>query len=693
MPQSPMSQSPNPSGATAPSSPPSSPPSGLPGGDNGAPGDRSAPSAVHDDLFWQDEYQPVTETDDELARIVAGADLPALLAALAAATGDLSGLRADLRPPLTPVDTAGHPHGGMTPAQQEQARQLALAGLRRLRDERITSVDTLPSADVDAILDYLTDGRPQWWPSLRHELDLAADKGGAPDWRYPQLAGERPFEVLVVGAGVAGIAAAHRFRQAELPVTVIEASHRIGGTWWKNHYPGVRLDTPTFGYSYSFAQRADWPHQFAQGGEILHYLQTVADRAGLTEHIEFATALVAARWDEADRRWVVTTRTADGAVQQRRFSAIVSALGQLDHPNIPGFPGREEFGGIAMHSQEWDDSVDWRGKRVAVIGTGASAYQIVPAIVDEVEELVVFQRSAPWMLPADTYHDPVTDTFAWLVRKVPHYGQWYRLWVTLLGIPGRIHTVTAQEGWAGAPLSVSPTNQRVRETLIARLSEQLAGRPDLLEHAIPDYPPGAKRMLRDNGVWTAALRSPRTTLVTSGVERFTPTGIVTGDGVHHEVDIVVYATGFRAADYLDGIELVGRGGREIHDVWGGDARAYNGVTVPGFPNFFMVYGPNVGGVVAGSLHFMLERACEYALEAVREVLARRVAALDVRPAALDRFVAWVDTENRKMSWGQPYVHSWYQNRFGRVSQIWPFTNVEYWQVTESVEAGDYEFLP
>lgn len=651
------------------------------------------PSTAHDDLFWQDQYEPITEDDQELRSVVERAELPALLAALAAATRDPSLLLDELRPPLTPVDTVGHPHGGMTEQQQARAREIALDGLRRLRDERITSVDTLPDATVDAILAYLTDGRPAWWPSLRHELDLAADKGGAPDWRYEDLAGDRHLDVLVVGAGVAGIAAAHRFSQAHLPVTIVEASHRIGGTWWKNHYPGVRLDTPTFGYSYSFAQRPDWPHQFAEGGEILDYLETVADRAGLTDRIEFSTTLLRAEWDDDERVWLATTRTADGVEQVRRFAVVVCALGQLDRPNIPDLPGRDRFTGVTMHSQEWDDSVDWRGARVAVIGTGASAYQIVPAIVDDVAELVVFQRSAPWMLPADNYHEPMTDTFAWLVRKVPHYAQWHRLWVTLLGIPGRIHTVTAEEDWDGAPLSVSPTNQRVRDVLIARLAEQLDGRPDLLEHAIPGYPPGAKRMLRDNGVWAAALRSPRTTLVTSGIDQFTENGIVTADGVHHEVDIVVYATGFRAADFLDGVVVRGRDGREIHDYWAGDARAYNGVTVPGFPNFFMVYGPNVGGVVAGSLHFMLERASEYALEAVHELLVRGARALDVRQEALDRFVAWVDTENRRMSWGQPYVHSWYQNRFGRVSQIWPFTNAEYWEITESIDLVDYELLP
>ncbi|MCG2621436.1 NAD(P)/FAD-dependent oxidoreductase [Arthrobacter sp. I2-34] len=646
-----------------------------------------------DDLFWQDNYEPVTETDAELLRIVEGADLPALLAALAAATGDTSALSPELRPPLTPVDTVNHPHGGMSEDQQDRGRQLALAGLRRLRDERITSVDTLPGAVVTSILEYLANGHRDWIGMLKHELDLAPDKGGAPGWQYDDVAPDRPFSVLIVGSGVAGIAAAYRFAQAGVPFTIIEAGECLGGTWQKNRYPGVRLDTPTFGYSYSFAQRPDWPHQFAEGHEIREYLETVARKAGLSERIEFGSRLVRAEWDEAAGMWVATTRTRDGAERTRRFNAVVSATGQLDIPNIPDFPGRDSFTGVAMHSQNWDESVDWRGKRVAVIGTGASAYQIVPAIVDDVESMVVFQRSAPWMLPAPAYHEGMTDTFAWLVRKVPHYAQWFRLWVTLLGIPGRFHTVRAEEDWPAAPLSVSQKNQEVRDELVYRLAEQFAGHPELLRHAVPGYPPGAKRMLRDNGVWARALTAEQTQLETSPIREFTPGGIVTEDGTEHNVDIVIYATGFRPSEYLEGITIVGREGREIHDFWQGDARAYNGVTVPGFPNFFMVYGPNVGGVVAGSLHFMLERASEYSLKAVREVLERRVTALDVKPAALDRFVEWVDQENRRMAWGQPYVRTWYQNGCGRVSQIWPFTNVEYWNVTESVRPEDYDFLP
>lgn len=651
----------------------------------------TAPLVVpFDDLFWRDEFEPITESDAELEAIVHGAELPVLLAALAAALGDSSILKGELRPPLTLVDTYAKPHGGMTSAQVDRAQAVALDGLKQLRDRGIRSVGLRPSDEVDAILDFLTNGEREYWPTLKHELDLAADKNGAPDFQFADLAADREFEVLVVGTGVSGIAACYRLMQAGVPFTVIDEAPALGGTWWKNRYPGVRLDTPTFGYSYSFAQKTDWPHQFAEGAEIHAYLAEVADRAGITEHIRFGTRFEAARWDEQDAQWIVTL-TGPNGTEERRFHAVISALGQLDRPLIPDFAGIETFAGRAVHSQDWDESVDVDGKRVVVIGTGASAYQIVPAIYQGVAELTVFQRSAPWMIPADSYHEPTTETFDWLQRKVPHYGQWFRLWTVLLGIPGRFHTVTAEEGWHGVPLSVSAKNHEVREALIARMAEQYRDRPDLLELAIPNYPPGAKRMLRDNGVWAQALQAPQTTVVSSGVGRITPAGVIDGDGVLHEADVIVFATGFKASDFLDGIEVFGRGGVELHDYWAGDSRAYNGITVPGFPNLFLIYGPNVNGVVAGSGHLMMERAAEYAVGAVGELLRRDARSLEVTEEATDRFVSWVDAGNRKMAWGQDYISNWYQNAAGRVVTIWPYTNVDYWAATQTIADGDYTF--
>ncbi|MDR7083297.1 4-hydroxyacetophenone monooxygenase [Arthrobacter ginsengisoli] len=648
------------------------------------------------DLYWANEYLQITETDQELRALVDDAELPVLLAALAAALKDMSLLDPRLSPSLPPMRGTLQPHGGLDDDQVARGRELAFEGLLRLRDEEIRSVDELTEEQAAVLLDWFTGGRtssdPNWAGQMQHELHLAPNRNGSADWSYEELSSGRNFETLIVGAGVSGIAAAYRLKEAGLPYTWIEVSHRVGGTWWKNHYPGVRLDTPTYGYSFSFAQRDDWPHQFATGEEVLEYLETVVARAGIAEDLELHTSLERAEFDEASKTWVATTRTKAGTLQTRHFNAIITCVGQLDHPHVPTWPGQQEFTGIQMHSQEWDASVDLRGKRVAVIGTGASAYQIIPAIVDEVERLHVFQRSAPWMLPAPTYHEPISDAAHWLHAKVPHYGKWFRLWVTAIGIEGRIHIATADETWHNTPLSVGANNEEFRQEIIRRMEHQYEGRPDLLEKAIPLYPPSSKRLLRDNGVWAAALMAPNADVVSTGLESFTEGGLITGDGEHLDVDVVIYATGFRPSDYLDPIEIIGRGGIEIHEYWQGDAKGFAGITVPNFPNLFMMLGPNTTGVVAGGLHIMMERAAEYAVEAIRQLLTRNVAALDLKQEALDRHIAWVDAENNRMAWGQPYVNNWYKNRFNRVSQVWPFKTTEYWRITQKVEPDDYEFL-
>lgn len=646
-----------------------------------------------DDLFYRDDYTPIVADDLMLEEVVRGADLPSLLVALAAVTHDMSILRPGLRPPMQAGDIGVPLQGGLTEAQQHEAREVALEALKRVRDEKLTSVGTLTDDEVQAIVTYVTnDGNPAYAPMLLHEVDVAPGYSGKPTWTLDEIAEQgQDFSVAVFGAGASGMAAGYRLKQAGVPFVVFEKDHNVGGTWWKNTYPGVRLDTPTYGYSFSFAQRTDWPRQFALGGEIDDYMREVVRRSGLDQHIEFGTEVVRSTWNESTGMWDVLTRTHDGTERVRSFNAIMPAVGQLDRPKFPDVPGRDTFAGAQMHSAEWDHSVDYRDKRVAVIGTGASAYQIVPAIVDEVESLTVFQRSSPWMLPTPSYYDDMTTSFQWLIDHLPSYGQWFRFWVLWGSTEGRAHTVIAEPGW-DKPGSVSATNERVREALIELVREQYTIKPELVDKVIPDYPPGAKRMLRDNGVWAYALQRPQTTLVTDGIARITPTSIVTHDGTEHEVDIIVYATGFLASEFLEPLEFIGRDGVNLHEYWGGDAKAYLGISVPNFPNMFIVSGPNTGHVVNGSLFLMVECAVEYALEAIKGLVERRETAIDLKQPALDEFVEKLDAASATKSWGRKGVNTWYQNKFGRVSQIWPFTVLDYWERTRTPDLDKYEVI-
>lgn len=650
-----------------------------------------------DDLFWSEESDPILESDQRLREIVAGAELPILLAALAATTGDYSVLTPERRPPLPPSITGPVPQGGLSDEAQEDIREVAFDLLRRLRDERITTAPGLSEAESRTVLSYLgnTDDE-DWLGLLTHESALAPQGSGRPDWTFDQIAPGREFDVLVVGSGVAGLAAAYRLKQARVPFTMIEAGGDLGGTWWKNTYPGVRLDSPTFGYSFSFAQYGGWSLTYAIGEQIHDYLHQVADRAGISDGIVYNTALVAAEYDEAAGTWTATLRHTDAVGEvteyQATYHAIIAAMGQLDTPRIPDFPGRDEFTGLQVHSQSWRPDLDVRGKRVAVIGSGASAYQLVPAIVDDVSSLVLFQRSAPWILPAPNYHAPIPDSLSWLLRKVPHYAQWYRLWVTMNGARGRFTTIKRDPQWQGSPYTICEHSQQMRDFIVAHLERSYAERPDLLELAMPNYIPGSKRMLRDNGVWARALQQPHTTVVSAPIERLDATGIVDASGVHHDVDMVIYATGYRASEYLDGIDVRGLGGQEIHDYWDGDAKAFAGVTVPGFPNLFMLLGPNTSHVVGGNVHFSAERTAEYAVKLIREVLVHDAKAIDLKQQALDDFIDWVEEENRQLAWSQPGSTAWYVNKYGRASQVWPYQDHVFWRITERVELDDYRLL-
>ncbi|ANS28834.1 putative flavin-containing monooxygenase [Rhodococcus opacus] len=636
-----------------------------------------------------DHYLPIDESDTFLEQVVQEAELPALLAALALANGDLSLLVDEVKPPLPPMDSVIAPQGGMTQEAQQQARSLAATALKLLRDHgSVPAVE--PTEDFLAhIMRFLTkDAGDEYLPLLRHELGIPTDYG-TPKWTKPTLAPDVEFAVAIIGAGISGMAAAHRLQQAGVDYVVFEKNTEVGGTWWENVYPGCRLDTPNFAYSYSFAQKADWPQQFSTQQEIESYLQSVATSFDLRPNIEFDTEVTSAQFDDDSATWTLVTRTGQGESRTHRVNAVITAVGQLNRPNIPDIPGLATFDGRWFHSAQWDTELDVTGLKVAVVGTGASAYQIVPAIAGKVQHLSVFQRNAPWMLPTPTYLDDIPAGMQWLLRHVPHYGRWYRFWQFWIAAEGRLQFVEADSTWTDEN-STSANNAKLRTQLLAHLHSQLADAPELLEKMTPTYPPGAKRLLRDNGVWAATIKQPHVDLVTDGIEEITPTGIRTADGRLHEVDVIIFATGFRASDYLEPIKITGREGKDLHEYWGGDARAYMGITVPSFPNLFMLMGPNTGVVVNGSSLYMAECAAEYTVECLGELLRAGKRTIELHQDALDAFCERVDAGNRRRTWGVAKVHTWYRNRFGRATQVWPFSLLEFYQLTRRPDLAAFD---
>jgi 4-hydroxyacetophenone monooxygenase len=634
--------------------------------------------------------EPITETDEEIRRALDDAEVPPLLPALAYLTGDLSLLRDDLRP--DPMLIA-MPQGGLTDEQLATARQLALDTLIRYRDGGCRAAPVPSDEDILRIMEYAVGGAEMrdYLPLLEEELAARGEDRRAPGWTKADIAPDVDFKVLIIGAGMSGLLAAHRLRQAGVDFVVVDKNEDVGGTWLENQYPGCRVDNPNHNYSYSFAQRHDWPLHFSTQDVLLDYLRRCADAFGLRPSIRFGTEVLSAAWSEEDRRWSVHVRASNGSEDTIEANAVVSAVGQLNRPSFPNIPGRDTFAGMSFHSARWRPDVDLKGKRVAVIGTGASAVQFIPEIAPEAGELLIFQRTPAWFGPTEDYHDEVSDGQRWLYGHVPSYSEWNRFWIFWRMGDGVLEGVRVDDSYEPKGAAVSAANDIVRMLLAEYINAEFADRPDLLDKVMPTYPPGAKRMLRDNGIWPRTLKRDNVQLITTPIREITPTGIVTEDGAAHDVDVLIYGTGFTASQFLTPMTIVGRSGVELHEQWNGDARAYLGVAVPGFPNLFCLYGPNTNIVINGSIVYFSECGVRYILGLVELLLEGGHRAIDVRKDVHDEFNELVDAENRRMAWGWSDVNSWYKNSNGRVAQNWPFTLLEYWKRTLEPNPDDFDF--
>ncbi len=443
----------------------------------------------------------ITATDDEIRKAVSEAEVPPLLPALAYLTGDLSLLSDDLRP--DPLLLAME-QGGLTEEQLATARELAVDTLIKYRDAG-SEPAPVPSDDVLLrIMEYAVGGTEMaaYLPLLEEELAYRGEDRRAPAWLADS---DVDLHVLIIGAGMSGLLAAHRLHQAGVSFVIVEKDREVGGTWWENSYPGCRVDNPNHNYSYSFAQRHDWPFHFSTQDVLLDYFRNCADTFELREHIHFNTEVESATWDDATETWTVDVRGPAGP-ETMRANAIISAVGQLNRPKLPEIAGRDLFEGPSFHSARWNHDVDLRGKRVGVIGTGASAMQFIPEIATEVGELTVFQRTPAWMGPTPDYHAPVSDGLKWLYAHVPSYSEWNRFWIFWRMGDGGLPNFRVDPEWPANGESVSAVNDFVRLVLVEYLKAEFGDRPDLLDKVTPHYPPGAKRMIRDNGIWARTLK-------------------------------------------------------------------------------------------------------------------------------------------------------------------------------------------
>jgi 4-hydroxyacetophenone monooxygenase len=499
------------------------------------------------------------------------------------------------------------------------------------------------------------------------------------------------FRVVIVGAGLSGICMGIKLHEAGIPFIIYEKNPEVGGTWYENTYPGCGVDIPNHFYSFSFALKQDWSRHFAKHDELWTYLNDCVDRYGIRDNIRFGHSVLGARFDEARARWAVQVRGPDGSEKSMEANVFVSGVGQLNRPAIPDLPGLAEFKGPAFHTARWDHSVSLAGTRVALIGTGASSMQVGPAVAPEVEKLMVFQRTPTWANPNPNYHLTVTDGMSWVLQNIPYAARWHRVLLSWASGDGFHASLQVDPEWNQPGLSLNEENHRFRERLIAHIRSELGDRTDLIEKLIPSYPPYGKRMLRDNH-WYKTLRRDNVELVSTGVRSLTADGVVDSDGRERKADIIVWATGFETTAMLAPMDIWGRGGRSIRDAWGAeDPRAYLGMTVVGFPNFFVLFGPNTALSHGGSLFFHAECQVRYVMQCLRQMLEMNHASMEVRAAPHDAYNRSVDDAHSRMVWANAATNSWYKNSKGRVFTNSPWRIVDYWKLTYALNPADYRF--
>ncbi len=534
---------------------------------------------------------------------------------------------------------------------------------------------------------------PQEYHALFQEETLLDGKNHKETpWRKPvRKEVVAQHQVLIIGAGFSGIGMAIRLAEAGIPYTIVEKNLDVGGTWYENNYPGVAVDTPNHFYSYSFAPNPDWSRYFAKGSEIQNYILDCVKRYGIREKVSFGEEVVSALYDEGNAVWNVTTKNRSGETRALTVNSIVSAVGALNRPATPKIPGLESFDGPVVHTARWKSDLELKGKRVAMIGTGASGMQLGPSIAPEVGKLTIFQRSGHWVIHHPLYFTEVDQNIRWAMRHVPYYMNWLRFQLFWAAADGFHPTLKVDPNWPTPKLSLNAENHKMREDLIKYATSKVGHRPDLLAKVIPDYPPFGKRMLRDAN-WFDTLLRRNVELVTDKIDHIEPHAVVTANGDRHEVDVLLMATGFEASKMLAPMHIVGRDGIVLREIWGDeDPRAHLGITVPGFPNFFLIYGPNTNLAHGGSAIFHSECQVRYISQALREVIERGAASIEVREEPFEEYNARVDEAHRGMVWNHGGVSNWYKNKKGRVVMNSPWRLIDYRNMTAEIDTSDFVF--
>ncbi|MEU8136204.1 flavin-containing monooxygenase [Streptodolium elevatio] len=514
---------------------------------------------------------------------------------------------------------------------------------------------------------------------------------------YAQWSKARPelpegFKAVVIGSGFSGLAMGIQFELLGIPYLVLDRQPEPGGTWSINRYPGIRVDTASITYEFSFEKNHPWTEYYAQGPEVRTYLEHIAKKYGVLANTRFGHTLQSATFDESRNLWQLDVTSPDGA-ETVEANILVNALGTFTNPRLPQFEGQDGFGGQVVHPSQWPHDLDATGKRVAVIGNGSTGVQMVSPIAEKAEHVYVFQRTPQWISPREKYGAEVETEVRWLLDSFPGYWHWWR-YMSVAGLFGTHGFLVPDEEWQAGGGTFNPMSDKLRDDLTAYIRAQTEGRQDLVDRLVPDYAPFSRRPVVDNG-WYRALTSDNVDLVTEPITRLTESGVETADGVVHDVDLIVTATGFDVVKYLWPARYAGREGLDVQEFWAPDGpRAYLGMMVPNFPNMFVLYGPNSQPLSGGtSLPMWYVIWASYVGQLVVRLLEDDASSVEVTLDAYERYNKALDAESSKLLLLQDYgapEKNYYVNEFGRLQVNAPWYGPDFHRMCTQVAWDDLE---
>ncbi|WP_327752255.1 NAD(P)/FAD-dependent oxidoreductase (plasmid) [Sphingobium sp. SJ10-10] len=623
--------------------------------------------------------------NSELREALNYANVPTLLLLLFQITGDARWLEAPYLP--TPmVGFTDHDTGGLSEKIQAEVREAALEAILAWKAGKPIAQ---PAPSAETLNHMLSVSTGESIPGVYSEMvedtiRLASRVAGA---KNPPERSDG-FRAIIIGAGVSGLCAAIRLQDLGIPYTVLEKTGQVGGTWVANRYPGVGVDTPNHHYSFSFSNH-DWTRYFCHGAELRDYLQQVARDFNVESQIEFNTEVSSLQWQDDAQQWEVQVRRAgSGEVETLRANVVISAVGIFSPAKMPAIKGLDAFKGVTAHTAEWPENLRLDGKDVVVVGSGASAMQLVPAIVDKVKSLTLIQRTPQWSAPMDEkFRGPIAEPLRRLFQDVPLYTTLYRMrigWMVNDRFYSQIHK---DAEWPHPERSLNSENDAIREQLTQHTLSQLGDRTDLIEKLIPTYPPFSKRLLVDHG-WVPALIKPNVTVVNEGIAELREDRVVTTSGREITADAVLFATGYDVQRFLSTLNVVGRSGTTLRELWGDDdGAAFLGAAVPDFPNFFCIYGPNTQTGHGGSLIALVEHQMNFIASAIEQMVDKDIGVLEIKQEVLDSFIETIDDMHEKLVWTHPGVDNYYRNSKGRVIITTPFSTFEFWNKTKAADLG------